>query len=192
MRYIRANLAAVTALAGGMLLAPLPGSAQSGMPPLKSDFGDPVITLVAHRGGDAGGGGGHAMGSGPGGHPGTMAQGGGSHGFVGPKSNGARFAEGHESGSFEHSDRGRFAEGRERGDRFEHRDGRFAERHDGDFGHSRHRHGHFVNGVWIWDYGPGYYAYDDYGGNCLWLQRRAVTTGNPYWWDRYNECVGYY
>ena len=189
MRYIRTYLAAVSALAGGMLLAPLPGSAQSGMPTLKSDFGDPVITLVAQRGG--GGGGGHAVGA-PGGHPATMAQGRGSRGFAGPKSNGARFAESREGGRFERSDRGEFAESRERGDRFEHRDGRFAERSDRAFDHSHHRHGHLVNGLWVWDYGPGYYAYDDYGGDCWWLQRRAVTTGNPYWWDRYSACIGSY
>jgi hypothetical protein len=32
----------------------------------------------------------------------------------------------------------------------------------------------------------GYYAYTD---SCLWLQRRAIATGNPYWWDRYYACL---
>jgi hypothetical protein len=175
MQYVRTSLAAVTALAGSMLLAPVPGSAQSGIPAVKSDFGDPVITLVA---------------GGPSGHAGAMVQGGGSRGFAGPRSNGPRFAKGREDGRFEHSDRGRFAEGRESGERFEHRDRRFTERGDRDFDH--HRHGHFVNGGWIWDFGPDYYAYDYYGGNCWWLQRRAAATGNPYWWERYRDCVGYY
>jgi hypothetical protein len=71
-----------------------------------------------------------------------------------------------------------------RGDRFEHR--RFAERgHDFDRFHNRHRV--FRNGVWVWVYGPGY-AYND----CWWLRRQALITGSPYWWSRYNYCVGYY
>ena len=184
MRHVRTSLAALTALAGSMLLAPLPGSAQSGIPGVKSDFGDPVITLVAHDGS----GGGHAVGGGRSGHAGALVQGGSGRGFAGPRSHGAQFAQGRENGRFEHNDRGRFAEGRESGERFEHRDRRFTERGDRDDFH--HRHGHFVNGVWIWDFGPDYYAYD--GGNCWWLQRRAAATGNPYWWERYRDCVGYY
>jgi hypothetical protein len=81
-------------------------------------------------------------------------------------------------------DRGRYAERHDRGDRFEHR--RFAER-DHDRGHDfdhrgRHR-------VWVWVYGPDYYAYGD---DCWWLLRQAQITGSPYWWSRYNYCVGYY
>jgi hypothetical protein len=37
-------------------------------------------------------------------------------------------------------------------------------------------------------YGPDYYSYND----CWWLRERALATGNPYWWSRYNNCVGYY
>jgi hypothetical protein len=33
------------------------------------------------------------------------------------------------------------------------------------------------------------YGYSD---SCEWLYRRAVVTGDPYWWDRYYECTGYY
>ena len=44
---------------------------------------------------------------------------------------------------------------------------------------------------WWW-YGPtvavGVYGY----GGCAWLRRQAVATGDPYWWDRYYNCVGYY
>jgi hypothetical protein len=73
----------------------------------------------------------------------------------------------------------------DRGERFEHR--RFAERdHDFDRFHRRHRV--FVNGVWVWDWWPDYYAYND----CWWLRRQARITGSPYWWHRYNYCVGYY
>jgi hypothetical protein len=42
--------------------------------------------------------------------------------------------------------------------------------------------------VWVWVYGPDYYAY----GDCDWLLRRARITGSPYWWHRYNACIGYY
>jgi hypothetical protein len=70
------------------------------------------------------------------------------------------------------------------------RNRRFAERdHDRnhDFDHNG-RHRVFRNGVWIWVYGPDYYSYND----CWWLRERALATGNPYWWSRYNNCVGYY
>ena len=50
------------------------------------------------------------------------------------------------------------------------------------------RHRVFRNGAWVWVYGPDYYASDD----CYWLRRRAITTGDPYWWDRYNACRYYY
>ncbi len=79
-----------------------------------------------------------------------------------------------------------FVERHDRGDRFEHR--RFAERgHDFDRFNNRHRV--FRNGVWVWVYGPDYYAY---GNDCWWLRQQAYATGSPYWWSRYNYCVGYY
>jgi hypothetical protein len=46
--------------------------------------------------------------------------------------------------------------------------------------------------VWIYGldyYGPDYYAY---GGECYWLRQQAYATGSPYWWSRYNACIGYY
>src|SRR6476661_10817837 len=73
----------------------------------------------------------------------------------------------------------------------DHGDGnrRFAER-DHDRNHDfDHRNRVFRNGVWVWVYGPDYYAY---GNDCWWLRRQALATGNPYWWSRYNNCVGYY
>jgi hypothetical protein len=65
--------------------------------------------------------------------------------------------------------------------------------HDHDH-HGHHgRHGHFVGGVWVWDWWPDYYGGDYYSYNdCLWLRRQALITGSPYWWSRYNACVGYY
>jgi hypothetical protein len=58
--------------------------------------------------------------------------------------------------------------------------------HDHDKFHHRHRV--FRNGVWVWAYGPDYYSYGD---DCYWLRRQAIITGSPYWWHRYNLCVGY-
>jgi hypothetical protein len=46
----------------------------------------------------------------------------------------------------------------------------------------------FRNGVWVWVYGPDYYAYGD---DCWWLRRQALETGSPYWWSRYNACISY-
>jgi len=65
--------------------------------------------------------------------------------------------------------------------------------HDHDH-HGHHgRHGHWVGGVWVWDWWPGYYGGDYYSYNdCWWLRRQALITGSPYWWNRYNACVGYY
>ena len=55
------------------------------------------------------------------------------------------------------------------------------------------RHRVWRNGAWVWIYGPDYY-YDNYayGGDCYWLRQQAYATGSPYWWSRYNACVGYY
>ncbi len=34
-----------------------------------------------------------------------------------------------------------------------------------------------------------YYYYNDYGyGSCYYLKRRAIRTGSPYWWRRYEDC----
>jgi hypothetical protein len=176
---MRTTIAAVTALAGSLLLAPLMlGPTQAGSAPdLKnavSAIHDSALILVGHGGGGGGG------------HPGAMARGdGGARGFVGPRMGGPRFAEGRDGGRFEHGDRGRFVERHDRGERFEHR--RFAERGH-DFDRFNHRHRVFRNGIWVWVYGPDYYAYND----CWWLRRQARVTGSPYWWSRYNHCVGYY
>jgi len=67
--------------------------------------------------------------------------------------------------------------------------------HDHDrFVHNNHFHDHFHNGVFIAGFGwwPGYYGYGNGYGGCGWLYQQAVYTGSPYWWSRYNYCVGYY
>ena len=58
---------------------------------------------------------------------------------------------------------------------------------------NNYRHRVWRNGAWVWIYGPDYY-YDNYayGGDCYWLRQQAYATGSPYWWSRYNACVGYY
>src|SRR6185312_9965910 len=49
----------------------------------------------------------------------------------------------------------------------------------------RVRRGHRYN----WGPGIGFYFSDGYYyGNCHWLKRRAIVTGNPLWWDRYHLC----
>ena len=58
-----------------------------------------------------------------------------------------------------------------------------------------HFHDHFHNrfvAVGIGGWWPGYYDYGYGYGGCGWLYRRAVITGSPYWWDRYNSCTYYY
>jgi hypothetical protein len=117
-----------------------------------------------------------------------MARGGGNftgRAYSGPRSYASRDFDrtGPRGGRLEHGDRGRFVERHNRGERFEHR--RFAERGH-NFDRFHHRHRVFVNGVWVWVY--DYYAYND----CWWLRRRALIIGSPYWWSRYNYCVGYY
>ena len=52
----------------------------------------------------------------------------------------------------------------------------------------RHRHGNrFFVGLPF--YGYGYYDYDYGYGGCGWLYRRAIYTGSPYWWRRYELCI---
>ena len=98
-----------------------------------------------------------------------------------------RFAERHDHAD---RDRGRFAERHDRGHDHGDHNRHFAERHDNhDHDRFHHRHRVFRNGVWVWVYGPDYYSYGD---DCWWLLRQAGITGSPYWWSRYNACVGYY
>ena len=159
-------------------------------------------------GGGGGGGGGHYSGGGGGGGAAIRGGGGGPRVGAGPRG-GGNFANRSDGRNYSgprsyagrnidrsgprasrdySGDRGRYAD-RNRGD---HR--RYAERdHDHNNHGDRHRHRVFRNGVWVWVYGPDYY-YDDYayGGDCYWLRQQAYATGSPYWWSRYNACIGYY
>jgi hypothetical protein len=80
----------------------------------------------------------------------------------------------------------------------EHHGNRYDHRHYAENGHDHnhyYRHRVYRNGAWVWVYGPGYYYGPDYyayGGECYWLRQQAYATGSPYWWSRYNACLGYY
>lgn len=43
------------------------------------------------------------------------------------------------------------------------------------------------------DLGSPYYSgYSGYGygyDSCRWLKRKAIHTGSPYWWKRYQYCI---
>jgi hypothetical protein len=56
-------------------------------------------------------------------------------------------------------------------------------------GRWRHHRGRriFIGAPYFYDY--GYYNDGYYGGDCGWLYRRAIATGSPYWWRRYEQCT---
>jgi hypothetical protein len=158
-------------------------------------------------GGHFGGGGGGHFGGGGGGHFG----GGGGH--FGGRSGGGGFAARSFRGgpsfggrSFrDQSFRGQSFRGRSfrgesyrgspsRGDRsFRHGRGYASGSGDrwrgGKHGRHHHRRGYpiIVGGGYYddYDYDVGYY-----GDDCGWLNRKAVRTGSPYWWRRYQACEG--
>ncbi len=66
----------------------------------------------------------------------------------------------------------------------------YGRRYYGNYGR-RYYGGYGVYGGYA---GYGYYDgdyYGYYGGGCGWLYANAVNTGDPYWWSRYNACIGY-
>ncbi len=52
-----------------------------------------------------------------------------------------------------------------------------------------HGHNHFFVAGFPYYYGGYYYDSGYYGGSCSYLHSRAVRTGSPYWWRRYEDCV---
>jgi hypothetical protein len=211
---MRATMAAAAALAGGLFLlatAHGPASATSVPIDLKNVIGTTPGSIVLVGGGGrggGGGGGGHFSGGGGGGGAAIRGGGGGPRFGAGPRGGGsyANRSGGRNYGQRSYAgrsidrsgpranrdysgDRGRYAD-RNRGD---HR--RYAERgrDNNHNNHNNYRHRVWRNGAWVWIYGPDYY-YDDYayGGDCFWLRQQAYATGSPYWWSRYNACVGYY
>lgn len=200
---MKTKLTVATALAGTLLATCLvSGSAQAtSVPVLKSDANPGIVTLVGKKGG---GGGGHARGGGGGG--GKHARGGGGGRHYGGGGGGKRYAHGGGGGGKRYYGGGgggkRYYGGDGGGKRYHGGDGgkRYAnkdhnnrhyamkDRDHHDHGNIHNRHRVFRNGAWVWVYGTGYTAY---GGDCYWLHRQAIITGSPYWWDRYNACVGY-
>jgi hypothetical protein len=70
--------------------------------------------------------------------------------------------------------------------------------------HGGHGHGHYEGRHYNYGHYAGHYrhyryygyypsySYGYYGGGCGWLYRNALATGDPYWWNRYYQCTGYY
>ena len=177
-----------------------------------------AITLVGHGGGHMGGGGmgggGGRMSGGAhimsGGGAGRVALGGGNRSMSGGTGHFRSMSV--DSGHFKNSGNAHFksgsgprnysngpsGKGRDRFAGNNWKNGKYVHDHDhkhvamNDHDHDKfnhfNRHRVFRNGVWVWIYGPDYYAGDD----CSWLLRRAQTTGSGYWWSRYDACVGYY
>lgn len=141
-------------------------------------FGGALAEARPMGGGGGGGGGGPGFsGGGGGGGPhfgGGGGGGGGSHPSFrsGPSYGGKNFGSG--GGKNFSGDRGR--------SRYSGVPRSYS--YKGDRGHRGHHRRY---------YGYGYpYYYDDgyyYGDDCGWLYRRALQTGSPYWWNRYQACV---
>jgi len=151
------------------------------------------LAEAGHGGGGFGGGGfgGHAFGGG--GFGGHAFSGGGfaGHSFSGHAFGGSArgFAVGPRGGFAYSGPHGGRAFVGPRGGAFVNRN--FGHRHFVNFNH-RFNHRRFVAVGFF----PGYYDYgyydSGYGGGCSWLYRNAVATGSPYWWNRYQYCIGYY
>ena len=176
---MRTKLTVATALAGTLLATCLvSGPAQATyLPVLKDDTRAGIVTLV-RKGGGGGGGGKHARGGG-----GKRYGGGGDGNHYAHKGGGKRYGGGGDGKHYANKDHGK----KDHGDTDRNKRHAMKDRDHRDHGNI-HRHRVFRNGAWVWVYGPGYTAY---GGDCYWLQRQAIITGSPYWWDRYYVCVSY-
>jgi hypothetical protein len=141
---------------------------------------DANLILVKKGGGGKGGKGGGAGRGGGGGKHGMARHGGG-----GGKSHAKRGGRGGKSharrGGGDGGSRG-LSRGGGGGKRYAYKGDNRRYGHDGRY----RRYGHYG-----W-YGAPFLAYGYYGGGCGWLYRNAVATDDPYWWNRYYECTGYY
>lgn len=52
--------------------------------------------------------------------------------------------------------------------------------------HAKKKHIHIYVGAPLGIYGGGY-GYG-YGHSCYWLKKKAMYTGQSYWWKKYQEC----
>jgi hypothetical protein len=173
--------AAVAALLATSLVS---GSAQAtSLPVLKSDaINQSDVTLVGKRGGGGGGGGGgHAFRGGGGGGGGFKAYrgGGGGGGLKAYRGGGGRYAYGGNWSGY-------------KGGKYHYKGGKnYAYKNYGHNNYNRYKnYGHYNN--YRRFYGWPYIAYGYGYGGCGWLYRNAVATGDPYWWNRYYNCTGYY
>jgi hypothetical protein len=161
-------IAAVTALAGSLLFWPpmLVSAPAANALDFKTAITATHNDLVLVRGGGGGFGGGH------------MGGWGGGHMMGGPRMGGGWSGPHHMAGW-----------GGPRVGHFGWHEGGF-HRFD-NFHHFDHFHHRFVNNRFIF-VGGGWWPYYGYGSDCWWLRREALITGSPYWWHRYQVCIGYY
>ncbi|CAA2140665.1 hypothetical protein [Hyphomicrobium sp. ghe19] len=135
-------------------------------------------TVADARHGNGGGGGGPRFSGGGGGGP-HFSGGGGNYRSGNFSGRTYRAGPNFGAGNF----RGNGPRGPRMGDRG-HRN--FAGNYYGNGGRHHHRRGRFIVGYPYYSY--GYYDNGYYGYDCEWLYRRAIETGSPYWWRRYQNC----
>ena len=154
----------VGVLAGVLLLAaPIQSSSQAA-PAMKPELTkSDGITLVGRKGGGRG-----------------FGMRGGGRKFGGFRGGGRKFSRGGGSRRFSHPGARSFK-------------GYSGRKHAGKFRHRRH-HGRKHRKFRSFAIYGAPYVYGWYDGySCAWLHRRAIRTGSPYWWRRYNACRhGYY
>ena len=183
---MKTKLTVGAALAGTLLATCLvTSSAQAApVPVLKGDATPGIVTLVGKKGG---GGGKYSRGGGGGSK--FSRSGGGRHAYGG-------------GGGKKHYGSGGGKKHYGGGGGKKHYGGGGGKKHYGGGGDRKHyaykggkRYGHDNRyrryGSYGW-YGAPFLAYGAYAGSCGWMYRNAVATGDPYWWNRYYECVGYY
>ena len=180
------RVVAAVALAGSLLFAPaLIEQANAGHGGGGGHFGGGGHMGAGHFGGGHMGGAHFAGGGWHGGHMG------GAH-FHGGHMGGAQFAGGGWHGGGRHVAWNGGHSGWHGNNWHGHNHNHF---HNDHFAHNHHFHNRFNNrfvAVGIGGWWPGYYGYGYGYGGCGWLYHEALVTGSPYWWDRYNACVGYY
>src|SRR4030095_10775564 len=196
---MRTKLFIATAIAGSMLLTGLvSGAAQAAPTPvLKSNAAPGIVTLARQGGGGGmkgmsrGGGGSHALRSGGGNRSYALRSGGGSNhmkrgsiscGDYALKNRGSLSRGNYNLKDRDYKNRDAFKSGGKKHYASKDRD-------HNNHGNFNNRHRVFRNGAWIWVYGLP--AVTAYGNDCYWLRRQASITGSPYWWSRYNQCIGY-
>ena len=136
-------------------------------------------TLGSSSGGIKGGHSGGGMKGSGGGYSKGFSGGTGGKGYSGPK-----FYSGPKAGKYHYKPGGGYGPGYKPGYKPSHKPG-----HRPGYKHHHHKKHYYYY------YGGPYFYYEPYyygdAGECAWLYRKAVQTGSAYWWNRYNECIGY-